>query len=104
MPQAYTQLGDLDVAKRHYGEALRHNPDHAEAQKAFSAAKRLAKLKSLVRMHYTHSLSVVPQHLPCFLDARSGIHLHAQRQLNLVMIVGLHGCMLGVCIACVGTD
>ncbi|MCJ1467071.1 hypothetical protein MMC07_005693 [Pseudocyphellaria aurata] len=44
--QAYTQLGDLDMTKRHYGEALRHEPDHAAAKAAFSAAKKLASLKS----------------------------------------------------------
>lgn len=46
--QAYTQLGDLDMAKRHYGEALRHEPDHAAGKAAFSAAKKLASLKSKV--------------------------------------------------------
>ena len=43
---AYAQLGDLDVAKRHFGEALRHDPDFQPAQTAFSAVKRLARLKS----------------------------------------------------------
>lgn len=46
--QAYMLLGDLDLAKRHYGEALRHDPDHKQAQAAFKAAKALARLRSQV--------------------------------------------------------
>ena len=56
--QAYTGLGDLDMAKRHYGEALRHDPDHAAAKAAFTAAKRLAKLKSQVSS--SHLTSDIP--------------------------------------------
>ncbi|KAK9794626.1 hypothetical protein WJX73_001573 [Symbiochloris irregularis] len=44
--KAFALMGDLDSAKRHYGEALRHDPDDGPAQAAFQTAKRLARLMS----------------------------------------------------------
>lgn len=32
---AYFYLNDVDLAKRHYGEALKYDPDYSGAQKQF---------------------------------------------------------------------
>ena len=41
--RAYFYLNDFDLAKRHFGEALRHDPDHGAARKAFGAVKDLER-------------------------------------------------------------
>lgn len=46
---AYLQLADLDMAKRHVGEALKHDPDNQDAMAQFRKLKKLAKLQAQVR-------------------------------------------------------
>jgi Tfp pilus assembly protein PilF len=45
---AYLHLADLDMAKRHVGEALKHDPDNAAAMAQFRKLKKLAKLQAQV--------------------------------------------------------
>lgn len=49
---AYLQLADLDMAKRHVGEALKYDPDNAEAMAQFRKLKKLAKLQAQVRCRH----------------------------------------------------
>ncbi|CAD7696130.1 unnamed protein product [Ostreobium quekettii] len=45
---AYVQLGDVTVAKQHFGEALRHDPDYKDAKNAFKEVKAFErKVKAL---------------------------------------------------------
>ena len=37
--QGYFYSGDHDLAKRHYGEALKYDPDHKEAKAEFSKVR-----------------------------------------------------------------
>ena len=41
---AYARMGDASTAKRHLSEALRAEPDHADARRAFQRLKLLLKL------------------------------------------------------------
>ncbi|KAI8472987.1 MAG: DnaJ-like protein [Monoraphidium minutum] len=43
--RAYLYLGDHDLAKRHFGEALKYDPDYAPARKAFNLVKDLERRK-----------------------------------------------------------
>jgi Flp pilus assembly protein TadD len=45
---AYLQLADLDMAKRHIGEALKYDPDNQDAMAQFRKLKKLAKLQAQV--------------------------------------------------------
>lgn len=47
--KAYLQLADLDMAKRHVGEALKYDPDNEAAMAEFHKLKKLAKLQAQVR-------------------------------------------------------
>lgn len=47
--QAYLHLADLDMAKRHVGEALKYDPENQEAMAEFKKLKKLAKLQQQVR-------------------------------------------------------
>jgi DnaJ family protein C protein 3 len=38
---AYMYLADHDMAKRHFGEALKFDPDHKDSRKAFNKLKDL---------------------------------------------------------------
>ena len=49
--RAYYLLGDLDPAKRHFSEALRHDPDNRGAQSRFRSVKRLQKLQGQVHLY-----------------------------------------------------
>lgn len=44
--RAYMYLGEHSLAKRHYGEALKHDPDYSAARKAFAAVKDMDKRKA----------------------------------------------------------
>ncbi len=39
--KGYFYSGDHDLAKRHYGEALKHDPDYSDAKKEFSKVREL---------------------------------------------------------------
>lgn len=47
--RAYFMLADLDMAKRHLGEALKYDPDNRAAMTDFRNIKRLAKSRSQVQ-------------------------------------------------------
>jgi DnaJ family protein C protein 3 len=71
---AYMYLGDHDLAKRHFGEALKYDPDHSPSRKAFNKLKDLDRkrqraTKALESQDfagaveaYTAALAVDPQH------------------------------------------
>jgi tetratricopeptide (TPR) repeat protein len=46
--RAYLHLADLDMAKRHVGEALKYDPDSQAAMAEFRKLKKLAKLQAQV--------------------------------------------------------
>ena len=43
--QGYFYSGDHDLAKRHYGEALKYDPDYKEAKTEFSKVCGLLNLR-----------------------------------------------------------
>ena len=55
--KSYFYIDDLDMAKRHFGEALKHDPDHQQAKAQFSKVRSLHKKKSQVGLS--------PNLLPC---------------------------------------
>ena len=42
---AYMYTGDHDLAKRHFGEALKYDPDYSPARKGFNKIKDLDRKK-----------------------------------------------------------
>ena len=48
--RAYNELGDLEVAKRHFSEALRSDPDHRQAKLLFKGLKQLQRHKEEVSL------------------------------------------------------
>jgi DnaJ family protein C protein 3 len=71
---AYMYLGDHDLAKRHFGEALKYDPDHSASRKAFNKLKDLDRRRQRAEKAlesgdyagaveaYTAALAVDPQH------------------------------------------
>eukprot|EP00879_Flechtneria_rotunda_P016714 GHRR01017491.1.p1 GENE.GHRR01017491.1~~GHRR01017491.1.p1 ORF type:complete len:455 (+),score=141.28 GHRR01017491.1:1053-2417(+) len=71
---AYMYLGDHDLAKRHFGEALKYDPDHKDSRQAFNKLKDLdrkwqraaraseAQDFAEAEQQYTAALAVDPQH------------------------------------------
>ena len=41
--KAYEQIGDIQTARSHFSQALRSDPDHAEAKERFMSAKSLQR-------------------------------------------------------------
>lgn len=46
--KSYFYMDDQSMAKRHFGEALKYDPEHKLAQAEFSKVRSLYKLKSQV--------------------------------------------------------
>ena len=49
--KSYFYMDDQSMAKRHFGEALKYDPEHEPAKAAFSKVRKLYKLKAQVRAH-----------------------------------------------------
>ena len=65
--KSYFYLDDQSMAKRHFGEALKHDPDHKQAQAEFSKVRKLYKHKAQVsKPRRPASLSVCSNHLQVF--------------------------------------
>lgn len=46
--RSYFYMDDQSMAKRHFGEALKHDPDHKQAKAEFSKVRGLYKKKAQV--------------------------------------------------------
>ena len=46
--RSYFYMDDQSMAKRHFGEALKHDPDHKQAKAEFSKVRGLYKQKAQV--------------------------------------------------------
>lgn len=55
--RAYMYLAEHDMAKRHFGEALKHDPDHAGARREFKKIKDLDKKRQRAARSALLSLS-----------------------------------------------
>ena len=60
--KSYFYLDDQSMAKRHFGEALKYDPEHRQAKAEFAKVKSLYKMKAQV-MHTSSSPIMLEQ--PC---------------------------------------
>lgn len=52
--KSYFYMDDQSMAKRHFGEALKYDPDHKLAKAEFSKVRGLYKLKAQVSLPFFH--------------------------------------------------
>lgn len=58
--RSYFYMDDQSMAKRHFGEALKHDPDHKQAKAEFSKVRGLYKKKAQVSLLNVHYVSLRP--------------------------------------------
>ena len=57
--KSYFYLDDQSMAKRHFGEALKYDPEHKQAKAEFAKVKSLYKKKAQVRQTFPAAMCVV---------------------------------------------